>query len=70
MDSTERPTTISCGLISTMKGCFAKVSKNNENCDQSNVYVLVKEFVVKFMNYFRDDYFSLKRQGARVKICK
>jgi hypothetical protein len=48
-----------------MKGCFAKkVPKINEHYDQSNEYVLVKDFFVKFMNYFRDEYFPWKRQGA------
>jgi hypothetical protein len=50
--------------------CFAKVLKINENCDQLNVYVFVKDFSVKFMNYFHVEYFPLNRQGARVKIHK
>jgi hypothetical protein len=35
-----------------------------------SVYVLVKKKFVKFVNYIYDDYFPLKRQGARVKIRK
>jgi hypothetical protein len=45
-----------------------KVSKINENYDESTVYVLVKRFFLKSTNYIHDDYFPFKRQGARVKI--
>jgi hypothetical protein len=56
---TERlETTTSCGLNPTVKGIPTKKARgNNElwpsfhhvngNCDQSNVYVLVKEFFIK-----------------------
>jgi hypothetical protein len=61
---TERPeTTTSCGLNPTIKGISTERPETTISCGQSNVYVLVKQFFVKSMNYFTMIIFCSRGKG-------